>query len=292
MTEPPCKEDERFAALVGLAATKPKPADTCPKPEVLSAFIEGRLSKSRHQQILSHLNRCEHCYREWLEVSLSLEETRPTEETGHKSSWWQRWREHLRHRPWLIPLTTAVAMTLAVLAVVIQKPAAPEWQPQRLAVLIQNHAETRQILTRLPRPDSAFAFGDTEAGPARKAFAAGLRAAQRWLGRGTATIAVDTENWQESAWRDYYHLGQWTLLAWTLANSDTVSPEEWRAFDRHCQALIGRFQQRDAEPGRDRLLASLRELHTLLQSLADRPDPVAQARLARKLQKLIRQWLA
>ncbi len=290
MTTSPPKEDERFAALLGLAASRPEPVEKCPEPELLSAFIENRLSESQHREILDHLDRCECCYREWLAVSLSLEEIQPAGETGGKPPWWQRWRARLLLRPWLTPLTTAVAMTLAVLAVVNQKPASPEWQPRRLAALVENHTGTRQILAQLPQSGSIFAFGATEADPARKAFAAGLRDAQRWLGKETI-VTVDTENWQESAWKDYYHLGQWALLAWTLANSDAVSPAEWRAFERHCLALIDRFQRQTAESPPDQLLAELRELHTLLNDLASHPDPVAQTRLVRQLRKLIQQWL-
>ncbi len=291
MTESTCKEDERFAALLGLAATKPEPDDACPEPEMLAAFIENRLPKSRRQQVLSHLDRCEHCYQEWLEVSLSLEEARPAEQPVRKPAWWQRLRESLRPRPWLVPLTAAVAMTLAVLAVVIQKPAAPVWQPQQLAELVRQHTGIEQTLARLPQANTAFAFSDTNEDPARRAFIAGLRDAQRWLGTGEPLVSVDDGDWRQSAWRDYYHLGQWMLLAWTLANSDPVSAEEWRVFDRHCLALIDRFQRRPEGPARDRLLTSLQEVHGLMSSLADRPDPVAQARLARKLQQIIRQWL-
>ncbi len=292
MTESSRKEDERLTALLGLAASRPEPVEKCPEPELLSAFIENRLSPSRRQQILDHLDRCECCYREWLDVSLDLGEDRPPAPTAAGASGWRRWWERVRTRSGLIPLTIAVTVTLAAVAVMSQKSVTPDWQPRRLAALVRKHAGTQRSLTQWPRTGpAAFSFSDSDGDPARKAFAAGLRDAQRWLGGGGSTVSLGEEDWRRSPWQAYYRLGQWTLLLWTLANSDGVSPEEWQAFDRHGLALMERFRQRPRDPERDRLLATLRELHALLNDLAGHPDPAAQARLVRKLRNLIRRWL-
>jgi hypothetical protein len=45
----------------------------CPAQEELAAFSDGRLHNERRATIIAHMDRCEKCYREMLEVSSVLE---------------------------------------------------------------------------------------------------------------------------------------------------------------------------------------------------------------------------
>lgn len=289
-----CKEEERLAVLLGLAAGKPKPADRCPSPEQLSAFIDGRLSAPKRKAIIAHLNGCERCYQEWLEVALAITEMQPVAAPSRKRSWWQLLREAWHDRPWMIPLTAALAMSLVVMAIVIQTPSQEAWQMPQLAALVRNHPGLDQALAALPQDlgDSTFAFSDTPQNLAKQAFSEGFQQARSWFdGAGGSSVLEPPESWQRSPWADYYDLGQWAFLTWVLAQVNGVSAQEWQVFNRHCQNLIMRFKQKPEEPITGQVLASLLEIHALLGELARQSDPAQQIRLARRLQLTIQQFL-
>lgn len=287
----PWIEDERPAALLGLAAGKAQPPAQCPPAEQLAAFIDGRLSVPARKAIMAHLNACEQCYREWLEAALALDERQPKE--APRRTWWQQLQEIWRSRPWALPLAAALAMSLAVLAIVIPKPAREPWQIPQLAAVVRQHPGLDQALAALPEElgETGFAFSDTPQSLAREAFSAGFHGARRWFdGTRPAEAVGAAQRWQRSPWRDYYDLGQWTFLAWALAQTGNVSAEEWQAFERYCQTLITRFERQPKEPTAAQVLAALREIHSVLGDLARHPDPALQIRLARRL-RLTAQFL-
>ncbi len=294
-----CKDDERLGTLLGLAATKTEPVDDCPPPEVLEAFVNEGLPESRRRRFLSHLNQCEPCYREWLTLSLALEEAGPEEAKRLRPapSWWRRVRDFCRFRPWLPPLTTAVALSLVVMAVVIYRPSGPSLPAAELVALVKGQPGIERALDRLPHPSAApFAFGDTPPDPGRQAFTMGFEEAlahfdQSFLTLNQNRLGKASDSWQGDLLRDYYHLGQWMLLTLLLAQSDAVATDTWRTFDRYCTAFIERFGKAAHDSGAARLVSSLEEIHGLLQDLARRPDPARQARLVRKLKLTIEQWL-
>lgn len=282
-------QEEQTLVLLGLAATKPEPAEACLSAEQLAAFIDGQLSLPRRKAIMAHLNSCETCYREWLEVAHAIAELQPQAVPSRKRAWWQRLREAWPVQPRMIPLAAALAMSLVVMALVIQKPQ-ETWQIPQLAATVQNHPGLDQALAALPRElaDVSFGFSDRPQDPAKQAFSEGFKQARRWL---EGNSAVEDAVGQHSPWRDYYDLGQWTLLTWMLAQAEGVSPKEWQGFIRHCQSLITRFEQRAGEEAAKQALTSLREIHALLNNLARRPDPAQKTLLTRKLQLTIQQFL-
>lgn len=286
-------EDERLIALLGLAAGKPQLEDQCPPAEQFSAFIDGRLFPPEQRRIIAHLNACERCYQEWLEAALVLFEMQPKAASSQKRSWWQRLQALWRTRPWMIPLTAALAMSLAVMAIVIQKPSQETWQISQLAAMVRNHPGLDPALAALSQDleSLSFAFSDIPQNPAKQAFTAGFRQAWSWFD-GTAS-SDSTKAWQQrSSWRDYYDLGQWAFLTWLLAQTEGVSAEEWQVFARHCQSLITRFEQQPEGPTTDQVLASLREIYPMLDALARQPDFAQQVRLGRRLRLTIQQFLS
>jgi hypothetical protein len=46
-------------------------ARSCPPPEVLAAFTSGSLDQNARPAVVSHLDRCERCYREVVQVVLA-----------------------------------------------------------------------------------------------------------------------------------------------------------------------------------------------------------------------------
>ncbi len=288
-----CKEEERLVVMLGLAAGKPQPADQCPPAEQLSAFIDGRLSSPKRKAIMVHLNSCEQCYREWLEAALAITEMQPQAAPSQRP-WWQLLRQAWHGRPWMIPLTAALAMSLVVIAIVIQTPSQEAWQIPQLAALVRNHPGVDQALAALPRDlgNSTFAFSDTPQNLAKQAFSQGFQQARSWFdGAEGSSVLEPPEPWQRSSWADYYDLGQWAFLTWMLAQVEGVSAEEWQVVSHHCQNLITRFEQKPKEPITEQVLASLLEIHALLGDLAQRSDPAQKIRLARRLQLTIQQFL-
>ncbi len=299
MDKATCKDSESLRTLLGLAATKEKPVDECPPPEVFMAFIDERLPKAQHQRFLSHLNQCEHCYQEWLDVSLALEESQTADISvpAGKKSWWSRVREFCRFRPWLPPLTTAVALTFAVMAVILYRPV-DNRPTSELVALVMEQPGIESALKRLPLSSHApFAFSDTGQDLAKQAFSAGFREALQYFDKASVVQYGDQgqgkqQSWQHQPWRDYYQLGQWALLTWLLTQSEGVTAEKWREFDRYCIDFIERFEKMPEDPAAKRALGSLREMHGFMQVLSQHPDSAQQSRLARKLKLTIQQWLS
>jgi hypothetical protein len=284
--------DEQLIALLGLAARKPQPQGLCPTEEQLSAFIDGRLSLPQRKAILAHLNACEQCYREWLEAALILSEL---PQATPKQSWWHKLSQAWRGRPWIMPLAAALACLAVVVIVTPLKPAQETWQISQLAAMVSHHPGLDQALAALPREleSTNLAFSDTPQNPAKQAFAAGFQQARHWFdGTYTAEAAKPAEAWQGSPWQDYYDLGQWAFLTWVLAQTEGVNAEEWRLFERYCQTLIARFAQKSQDPMVAQVLAALREIHAVLGTLAQQPDPAQQVRLVRKLRLTVQQFLS
>ncbi len=294
-----CKDDERLGTLLGLAATKTEPMDECPPPELLNAFINESLPKTRRQRFLSHLNQCDSCYQEWLTLSLALEEARPEDSSVRERapSWWQRVREFFRFRSWLPPLTTAVALSLIVMAVIVYMPSEQPLPASELVALVKGRPGIERALEQLPRSSSApFAFSDTRRDPSKQAFTMGFNEVLAHFDQSSMAVYREqtqetSDSWQDNLLRDYYQLGQWMLLTLLLAQSDEIDTETWQTFDRYCISFIDRFEKSSRDPAAERTLTSLREIHNLLHRLSQRPDPIQQARLARKLKLTIQQWL-
>ncbi len=284
------QQHEQLIALLGLAAGKAQPQDPCPTAEQLSAFIEGQLSSPQRKAILAHLNACEQCYREWLDAALALSEL---PQATPRQSWWHKLSQAWRRRPWMMPLTAALAMSLVIMAIVIPKPAQETWQISQLAAMVSHHPGLDQALAALPQEleGANLAFSDTPQNPAKQAFAAGFQQARRWFDT-TPETARPAESWQGSPWQDYYDLGQWAFLTWVLAQTEGVNAEEWRVFERHCQTLIARFAQKPEKPMVAQVLAALREIHPILGTLAKQPDPAQQIRLVRRLRLTVQQFLS
>lgn len=280
--------EEQMLALLGLAASQSKSTEACPPPEQLAAFIDGHLSSTQRREMLAHLNRCEQCYQEWLKTALAVAELEPKPAPTQAQKWWQKLAKTWR-APWTLPLAAAVAASFAIAIVVIQKPSEQAWPAPELAAVVQNYPDLKQAERAFPEiAPLAFAFSQTPQDPAKQALAAGVQAARHWLG---GSNMPQEDQWLRSPWRDYYDLGQWAFLTWALAQAEGVLPREWQVFERYCQNLILRFERHTGEPAAYKIRVWLQETHVLLNSLANHPDPAQAARLARRIQTTLPQFL-
>ena len=76
----PDNKAERAEVLLALALEHREAEEQCASMEELAAWHQKKLSSSRHQEILSHLADCDHCYGLWSEMAeLSLEPEMITE---------------------------------------------------------------------------------------------------------------------------------------------------------------------------------------------------------------------
>jgi hypothetical protein len=74
-----------FHSMLSVLSQKDGPTGTCPEPEHMAAFSEGRLRGNERTKIMAHLNNCPSCRRQWLLVEGTVEEVK-----GKAATWLDR----------------------------------------------------------------------------------------------------------------------------------------------------------------------------------------------------------
>ena len=108
---------------------------TCPDPETLAAFVDGRLSAAERETVLVHLDSCRACREIVAEAAAVLDDLDAqdgaTETTGSVRGWPGKW--------WMygaLPL----AASLLLVAVFWRNPGLPTWQPLSSSDLVDDMA--------------------------------------------------------------------------------------------------------------------------------------------------------
>ncbi|HHJ38535.1 MAG: hypothetical protein AXA67_08210 [Methylothermaceae bacteria B42] len=297
MTDNPnFQEMEKLSATCGLAATRPNdPAGECPPDAVMAAFLEHRLDQRGKKKMLTHLNRCEDCYRLWVETSLLLHEeapesaaTTPSQVKEKRPSLWDKMRGWLPAAPVLVPALAGAALTVAVVAVLVNRPDSQLQQPTLIA-LIENHPGAEKLAAQLPEPweGTPLAFDSESYSAAERAIAAGIWETKHRLADGQAPLPGilegDLTQWRQADLKPYYQLGQWLATAWILAQNESGSVKDWQKLLQTSRTLATRLATRnDHEAANARRL--LTQLQPVLQSLAHQQAPQIRAQFARQIQ--------
>ncbi len=297
MTDNPNHEAmDKLAASCGIAATRPNdPAGECPPDAVMAAFLEHRLDKQGKEKMLAHLNRCEDCYRLWVETSLLLHEevpespaTTPSQVKAKRPLLWEKMRGWLPAAPVLAPALTGAALTVAVVAVLVNRPDAPIEQSPLIA-LVEKHPVTEKLASQLPEPweGTPLAFDSENYSATERAIAAGIWETKHRLADGQAPLPDFLEGslkrWRQADFKPYYQFGQWLATAWILAQSGTGSQADWQDLLQTARRLQTQFvgrEENDAAKARQLLT----QLQPVLQRLASERAPQIHNQFARQIQ--------
>ncbi|MGH8615485.1 MAG: hypothetical protein ACREYF_26555 [Gammaproteobacteria bacterium] len=289
---------DRALALFALAATDTPQATSCPSEETLAQFIDGRLSGQGREAMLAHLNRCRACYHHWLEVTAYLtssDSAAPAPgNTRPAASLWQRLQ--IWFGDWSIAVPVAVSVVV-VFALVLWWPRSPDLNAEldlAYAKLRSEHAAFAQASLPLPWEGAALGFSESQASTPRRAFGAGL-----WTGKhafsGTNKEALPefltppgALTWPETEWAEYYALGRWMMLVWTLAASEP-NKGDWREQAAIGQRLHSELSKQGARPEGQRPTAALERLQAQLAALQREANARHRAELRRSLEIAMQQ---
>lgn len=292
---------ERLGVLVALAAQPPAgPAGPHPSAEELAAISEGRLDAASRMRVLTHLDACADCYREWLAGSSACATNRPC------SRWWQIVDVPQRRRRRILFWSGASAALAACLILVFLI----LWRPDSgLPILIEDAYNTVQgtrppglwetaARQKLPWEEPAPAYGfSSAASEAAKAFAAGL-----WQGRAAlgddglprpklpAVLAPPSaksgalEPWRNTDWADYALLGRWVFLLQTVCRTPQADvPAFWRQQPAIAAATRDHLAQRTATDPLARPVAAI--VQQLEAALSDPARVQNRARLCGEIER-------
>jgi hypothetical protein len=295
------QEEENRIALLGLMATESEKAGVCPADETLATFMEGKLTGKAHQAMLAHLNNCPSCYYHWLEAASYLSALEPaaprTSTAGSLSSIWQRLQPLFTG--WKMAIPAAALATLVCL--LVWWPASPNLNTQinagYAAAVAQNARELAHIVPALPLPweREALGFSEAQPTPPTQAFGAGV-----WVGRqallGTEAVSLPQllsppaeVRWPETQWGDYYALGRWTVLTWTLTKAEQ-NIQDWRPHQLILDRLLANLKKRPSmEEEAKRAVAALERIQALLVAVQRQANEQVRAKLSRRLEIIMQQ---
>lgn len=296
----PLETKDRTLALFALAATDRPQAMSCPSEETLAQFIDGRLTGQARETMLAHLNRCRACYHHWLEVAPYLNSSEAAASapgnTRPAASLWQRLQ--IWFGDWSIAVPVA-ASAVVVFALVLWWPRSPDLNAEldlAYAKLGAEHAAFAQASLPLPWEGAALGFSESQASTPRRAFGAGLWAGKRvFFGSDKETLpeflsAPGGVTWPETAWADYYALGRWMMLVWTLASPD-LGKADWREQAAFGQRLLSELRKGGAQPEEEakRATAALERLQAPLAALEREGNDRSRVELRRALEIAMQQ---
>ena len=215
---------EQLSVNIALSITEPALLATCPTEMELAAFIDGRIGHRQSSTIWAHIDACDRCYQTWLFATANRESEAPI---GGISS----------RRGFIFGAgaTAAVAMLACILLYL-------HW-PQRFEqdtdILI---GSAYKILLDHTQPfskqavDKMFARSWQQLGqvheysgrmvnsPANLAFGAAIFIGRRQIIHPDSPFVLPSYlspavyadspdvGWADTAYRDFYHLGQWCIL--------------------------------------------------------------------------------
>jgi len=294
----PLETKDRTLALFALAATDAPQATSCPSEETLAQFIDGRLTCQARETMLAHLNRCRACYHHWLEVAAYLTSSEAAASAPGKTrpaaSLWQRLQ--IWFGDWSIAVPVA-ASAVVVFALVLGWPRSPDLNAEldlAYAKLSAEHPAFAQASLPLPWEGEALGFSESQASAPRQAFGAGLWAGKRaFFGSDKETLpeflsAPAGVTWPETAWADYYALGRWMMLVWTLGSPD-LGKADWREQAVIGQRLVSELSKGGAQPEAQRATAALEHLQAQLAALQQEANARHRAELRRSLEIAMQQ---
>lgn len=225
---------------IALAIDPPKAPSPCPTEMELAALIGGRLDKDRRNVLWGHLNACDRCYQTWLFATQS-EESETSQQDSSRS----------KNRIFKFSAMAAAAMIACVL-LYLYGPIFMQTNTETLLsstyknFLDQKHSFSNQSIEEMiPLPwqntGQTYGFGDrTDNLPANLAFGAGLFTGRKRFADPDTTMVLPSflssapyadgaaSAWAETAYKDYYHLGQWcVLLVVACSWPDDILPKDF-----------------------------------------------------------------
>jgi hypothetical protein len=223
-----------FHTMLSVLSEKDDPAGTCPDPEHLAAFSEGRLRGKDRRKIMAHLNVCPSCRRQWRLVQDAMEEVE-----GHAATWLDRVIKKIKNiRPRHAFAGGGLGLALAAcLLIVLYVP-----QKSNLSTLISDSYASLS-------PDDIARFnsfhargGDEESQPipskAFLAYKAGLAAGQAQL-LNQSQSSQEKES-DKKLYSMLYTMGQWAVLLQCACISTIPAAD---AFWSKQEAIAAEFQK-------------------------------------------------
>ncbi len=147
------KKDERDAAIgrmISRAIKESADPESCPSPEDISDFLDGRLDQKQRDMVMGHLSHCERCY-EVFSIAHEMEDRKEEEVVVEK------------RRNWAYPsFAFAVAASL-IIAIGLLIPITGPYTPPSSAQIVTRLAKTTDIKllsdTKRERHVTGFGFG-------------------------------------------------------------------------------------------------------------------------------------
>ena len=287
---------DRALALFALAATDTSQATSCPSEETLAQFIDGRITGQGREAMLAHLNRCRACYHHWLEVAAYLTSSESAAPAPGKpaASLWQRFQ--IWFGDWHIAVPVA-ASAVVVFALVLWCPRSSDLNAEldlAYAKLGAERPSPAQASLPLPWEGAALGFSESQPSAPKQAFGAGMWAGKRaFFGSDNKTLppflsAPGGVTWPETAWSDYYALGRWMMLVWTLASSD-LGKADWGEQAAIGRRLVSELSAGGTQEEAQRAAAALERLQAPLASLERKANDRSRAELRRSLEIAMQQ---
>lgn len=188
----------------------------------------------------------------------------------------------------------SLAICIALLIMIVPAPSGVNQQVSEMYALsgIQNAESNAAILRGLPLPweNAALGFDPSPVDISTQAYGAGL-----WMGRvellgsekkSTPAIFSPGEDidWRDSNWADYYAFGRWTVLVWTVVQSQPIQTD-WSMHQRLLNRLLLNFSERLPEDKTAQLVVS--ELQRIQKLLTKAKQPVDSGALEKLSHELV-----
>jgi hypothetical protein len=269
--DPASSPEHRFIARVILAATRPEEKDMDISVRDLIALREGHLAGEAREELLTKLNACPDCYRQWLDLNRFLDEEQEKPQVPGKPA---RWKWRLR-ASW--GLAGVASIAAAILALVILMPLRPSPDLAKRIDLAYVNIQSN-MGTDISGPDTkmqtspktGYGFaGNRRPIPAKQSFQSGVLWGRLRL-RGEepellpaelrpAEIPLsspDTDPWLTTEWATFDLAGRWlTLLDAVCAQSNPPPDGFWSEQHGLSAELRMSFEERARTASAAKLLA-------------------------------------
>lgn len=189
----------------------------CPEPEVLGAFIDGRLSGEERRRVVVHLDSCADCYEVFSETVRFQGEEEPRGRVISSS--------RFGSRRWHWPAVAAVAMILVAvgISVVLLPMWLAETNAEALVATIRMPDDAELLLSRPPTDDrlGLEGFGPSRPSAETASFQAGVTLVQEAAAARLGVSRAGEEDVPAGRWKArkpfYITFGQWAEAGWLAA---------------------------------------------------------------------------